>query len=129
MVVWWWWIGSWGEGEGEGSRASVPVLVGDSGKWVRGDIKGRHCGKAPKKLQRCRTTEYAERRSCRSAESKCVCYCCYCFSLIHEKKNITALVQLVLQELVPGPFCLVVARLAPSSDSSSDSSSSAGGGG
>ena len=38
----------------------------------------------------------------------------------------TALVQLVLQELIPGPFYPVAARLALSSSSSSSSSSSAG---
>lgn len=74
----------------------------------------------------CRTTEL---QKCISAESKCVCCCCCCFSLIHEKKNITALVQLVLQELVPGPFSPVAARLALSSNGSSGSSSSAGSGG
>ena len=62
-------IGSWGEGEG--SRASVPVLVGDSGKWVRGDIKWRYQGETLRKSAE-EAAEEPDYRVCRTTElQKC----------------------------------------------------------
>lgn len=120
-------VGMRGGREGASRASSGPrlrrVAMGRYQRY-RGEMQWKSAGEAPEvpSYGVCGATEL---QKCRRAESKCVCCCC-CFSLIHEKKNMTTLVQLVLQELIPGPFCPVAARLALFSSSSSGSSSSAG---